>query len=540
MSPPRMLVVWCPDWPVVAAAAVGAGPRQGVGINTARSARQPVAVVAANRVVACSALARVEGVRRGMRRREAQGRCPELAVFADDPVRDARVFEPVAAAVEELAVGIEVVRPGVIAVPARGPVGYFGGEEAAAERLIDHVSVATGVECQIGIADGLFAAVLAARRGFLIAPGASQDFLAPLDVRELNRPEEGHGPERAELVDLLRRMGLRTLGTFAAVPERDVASRFGTDAVFAHRLARGLQERPPSRRRPPPELSVTEVLDPPVDRVDAAAFVARTLAERLHAGLAAHGLACTRLGIHAGTEHGEEHHRVWRCAEPLTPSGIADRVRWQLDGWLRGTDRPTAAVCLLRLEPEETVDGQALQLGLWQGGHGENDERAGRAMVHVQGLLGPDGVLTPVLGGGRGSADRVRLVPWGDEREPGADPVPPWPGRLPAPSPGTVLGVPVPAAVLDPAGADVVVTGRYLLTGEPSMVAVNGGRPRQVLAWAGPWAADERWWEPDGSARRRAWLQILLDELEVSEEDGQTALLMVRENEQWLVEGVYD
>ncbi|HEV2779916.1 MAG TPA: DNA polymerase Y family protein, partial [Actinophytocola sp.] len=438
----RLLVVWCPDWPVVAAA-----------VTAGLSPRLPMAVVAANRVVACSAVARTEGVRRGMRRREAQGRCPELAVFVDDPVRDARLFEPVAAAVEELAVGVEVVRPGVVAVPARGPVGYFGGPEAAAERLVDQVAGKAGVECQIGIADGLFAATLAARLGVLVPAGETPDFLAPLGIHELNDP---HGPDRADLVDLLRRLGLRTLGAFAAVPERDVASRFGAAAVLAHRLARGLEERPPARRRPPPELSVIEELDPPVDRVDAAAFVARTLAERLHSGLAAHGLACTRLGIQATTERGEELGRVWRCAEPLTPSGIADRVRWQLDGWLRGADRPSSGVTLLRLDPVEVVEGHALQLDLWRGdGHAEAAERAGRALVHVQGLLGQDGVVTPVLGGGRGLVDRVRLVPWGDERVPQRSVAQPWPGRLPPPAPATVYPNPLPAMVCDSGGAPV-------------------------------------------------------------------------------------
>jgi protein ImuB len=514
--PVRLLVVWCPDWPVVAAASVAGLP-----------ARVPMAVVAANRVVASSAVARAEGVRRGMRRREAQSRCPELAVFPDDPVRDARLFEPVAAAVEELAVGVEVVRPGVVAVPARGPVGYFGGAEIAAERLVDQVA-SIGVECQIGIADGLFAAILAAHRGLLVPPGETAEFLAPLGIHELDRPE---------LVDLLRRLGLRTLGAYAELPERDVASRFGADAVLAHRLARGLEERPPARRRPPPELSVTEELDPPVDRVDAAAFVGRILAERLHSGLAAHGLACTRLGIHASTEHGEELCRVWRCAEPLTPSGIADRVRWQLDGWLRGSSRPSAGVNLLRLEPVEVVEGHALQLDLWRGdGHAEAAERAGRALVHVQGLLGPEAVITPVLGGGRGPGDQVTLVPWGDERVPRLAAAPPWPGRLPAPSPSSVLARPIAAAVLDKHGAQVAITTRYETTGKPCHVAINGSAPRKIVGWAGPWPVDERWWESP-HPKPRARLQILLDE-----GTDQTALLLVTTTEAplWLVEGWYD
>ncbi|PWW64416.1 protein ImuB [Actinokineospora spheciospongiae] len=513
----RLFVVWCPDWPVVAAGRVAGLPLDA-----------PAAVVVANRVVAANAAARGAGVGRDVRRREAQGRCPDLVVLPDDPDRDARLFEPVAAAVERLAVGVEVVRPGVVAVPARGPAAYFDSEADVAERLIDQVAAAADAECVVGAADGLFAATRAAHRGLIVPSGRSAEFLAPLDVREFL-------PDRAELVDLLRRLGLRTLGAFAALPERDVATRFGADAVLAHRLARGAQERPPARRRPPDDLAVTHTPDDPVDRVQAAAFAARGLAERLHTRLAGHGLACTRLAVEATTAHGEHLRRVWRCAEPLTPAGIADRVRWQLDGWLLGPDRPTAGLTRLRLVPEDTVDGRALQLELWQGGQDERAARAARAMTHVQGLLGQGAVLTPVLGGGRGPADRVRLVPWGDERTPAAPAEPPWPGRLPAPSPSVVPDRPLPAAVLGPVGEQVGVNGRFALTAEPVSVAVEGGPARPVLGWAGPWPADETWWD-QATARRRARLQVLVE----STEDGQTALLLVREDRKWTVEGMYD
>ena len=351
-------------------------------------------------------------------------------MLTPDPDRDARAFEPVVVAIEELAPGVEILRPGLVALPARGPAGWFGGELAAAERLVDQVAARTGAEVQAGFADGLFAAVLAARRAVAVAPGDTPAFLAALGVEELDREPD---IDRSALVDLLRRLGLRSLGAFAALDPADVASRFGADAVLCHRLARGLDPRPPLRRRPPEELTVEAELDPPVDRVDAAAFAARGLAERLHATLAGHGLACTRLGVVARTAAGEELHRIWRCAEPLTPAATVDRVRWQLDAWLTNRrDIPEdGAVVRLRLVPEETVAAGALQRGLW-GETGEADERAGRALVRVQALLGPESVVTAVLDGGRDPAERVRLVPWGDDR---AEPDRPRPPRRPGPPP---------------------------------------------------------------------------------------------------------
>jgi protein ImuB len=529
MAPARVVVVWCPDWPVVAGATADG-----------LAAQTPAAVVAANRVVACSAVARTQGVRRGQRRREAQGRCPELVVLADDPDRDARTFEPVVAAVEALAPGVELVRPGLVAVPARGPTRYFGSELAVAERIVDVVATQAGVECQIGIADGLFAATLAAHRGLLVPPGGSAGFLAALGIAELHQPTairfDRTATDRAALVDLLHRLGLRTLGAFAALPVDDVASRFGLDGVRAHRFSQGLDERPLARRHPPADLAVTRRFDPPLDGVDAAAFASRELAEQLHAALAARGLACIRLGISACTETGEELHRVWRCAESLTAPGIADRVRWQLDGWLtsRGS-HPSAGITLLQLIPEEVIGGQALQRGLW-GELGEDDERAGRALVRVQGMFGPEAVLTGVLGGGRDPTERVRLVPWGEDATPARDADPPWPGRLPAPSPSRVPTRRLPAEVLDDAGRVVGVSGRGELTGVPYRIAVDGNPLSRVLTWAGPWPVEERWWEP-GGGRRCARLQAVLD---AAEPAGPLAVLLACEAGRWQVEGIYE
>lgn len=500
MKDSRLLAVWCPDWPVVAACTA-----------TGTSQHVPVAVLDGNEIVATSAVARAEGLRRAMRKRMAESMCPELVTFEHDPQRDARFFEPVAEAVEELAPGIEVVQPGLVAVPARGPVGYFSSAERAAERIVDHIAAQTNVEAQVGVADSLFAATKAAHRNVIVPPNQTAEFLRPLGVHELDAPE---------LVDLLRRLGLKTLGAFADVPENAVASRFGGPATRQHRLARGLPERPLDKRKPAPELAVTETFDDPVDRIDSAAFAAKILSERLHENLANRSLACTRLGIHARTEHDEELHRVWRAAEPLTPRGIADRVRWQLDGWLT-RERLTSGIRTLTLEPVEVVHGTALQLGLW----GHDDERAVRALLHVQGLLGPDGVLTPVLDGGRGPKEQVRLVPWGDERVPVRNPDHPWPGRLTR-APATLADD--PAVLTDADGNEVGVTGRLELTARPQSLAVSG-RTQEVTAWAGPWPVDERWWAPD--SHRAARIQVQTPD---------QAFLLIRRDQRWFLEGVYD
>ena len=332
-------------------------------------------------------------------------------------------------------------------MPARSPPAgrpsYYGGEEQAAERLVEHVALGCGVEAQAGVADGVFAAMLAARAGQIVPAGATPAFLG----RDGRRPP-WTGPTWPTCC---AGSGVRTLADFAALPGRRRAGPV--------RLRRGL--RAPARRpawtsvrsrsaQPPPDLAVTGEYDPPLERVDMAAFAARALAERLHERLAGHGLAATRLGIEAHTAAGEELHRVWRHDGLLDAAALADRVRWQLDGWLTGTGRASAlhwtaaGPAHRRHRPAAAHPGRAwsgtpgMQPGLW-GELGVADERAHRALVRVQGLLGPDSVFTAVLGGGRGYADRVRLVPWGDERTPRPAArrtrAAPWPGS--AARPGT-------------------------------------------------------------------------------------------------------
>jgi protein ImuB len=527
-EPVRTMVVWVPDWPLVAA---------GV------PASEPAAVFSANRVVACTAAARAAGVRRHMRRREAQARSPALGVLERDPDRDARAFEAVVLALESLTPRLEVSRPGRCAFPTRGPSRYFGGDAALAERAAGVVGevLDAGAAVAVGVADGPFAAGHAARaahvrarRGdgapvWVVAPGEVEAFLAPLPLTALDRPA---------LADVLGRLGLHALGDLAALPAADVLGRFGPDGLEAHRLARGLDARPPATEPPPPDLVVSAELDPPAEQVAPAAFVARGLADELHRRLEARGSVCTRIVISAETEHGERSERVWRHEGALSAGAIADRVRWQLDGWLHANvrQRPTAGIAHLRLQPDEVVAADGRQLGFW-GADAGTAERAQRAIARVQGLLGADAVLVPEYAGGREPAEQLRLVPaaavdLGSHR-PAARPdwvQAPWPGRLPNPSPATLHPHGVPVEVLDATGSPVAVDGRCRPTAEPARLRWGSGS-RRITSWAGPWPVDERWWDPERHSRRVRFQVVT---------EGGAAHLVVLEGGRWSVAATYD
>jgi protein ImuB len=452
-------------------------------------------------------------------------RCPQWLETPDsseepdstDSSTAARAFESVVAVVAEFCPQVEVLRPGVCAIPTRGPARYFGGEGKLAARLAEAVCQA-GFTCQIGVADGLFAAGLAARTGptgMLVPAGETREFLVGFPVGVLGLPE---------LCELLPRLGIETLGQLASLPLAEAASRFGADGKLACRLARGLDPRPLIPRPPAADLSVQMEFDPPAEQSEPVIFAAKALADAMHDRLTAGGLACVRVQVAVRSSDGHEFSRLWRHDGLLSALAVAERVRWQLDGW-----PGTAGIALLRLTPDQLVRATGRQLALW--GDSVISDRVARAAMRVQAMLGHDRVVRPVLAGGRRPADQALLVPFGDAGEPQRPADRPWPARLPAPTPVTVYPTPLTASVTDESGETVSVSGRAELSAPPAWLTAATGPARAVTSWAGPWPVTEQWWDP-AHGRRQARLQLITD-------DG-NAWLAALQDGRWLIEASYD
>jgi len=160
-----------------------------------------------------------------------------------------RELAVVVEALADLCPWVDAVRPGVCALPIKGPARYFGGEEAVLERVARAVAealaprppAAPSPDLQLGVAEGVFAAALAARSAVVVPPGGTPAFLAPWPVATLATPE---------LCELLPRLGLHTLGEFAALAAPDVTARFGAAGARCHRIARGVEGELPGYRVP--------------------------------------------------------------------------------------------------------------------------------------------------------------------------------------------------------------------------------------------------------------------------------------------------
>ena len=502
----RVAALVFPDWPAVAMQRelAARGERHDV-----------VAVLRAQRVVACSALARVAGVRTGMRRREAQAACADLIVVGDQPERDRLAFEPVVRAVSELVPLVEVGAPGTMVLPTRGPSRYVGGDDALAERLRALVAtVDSPLHYGVGIADGRLMALVAARSavdrtGVVVPIGRSAELLARQAVAVLSV----HAAVPLEMISLLQRLGVYTLGDLVAIEEKLLAARFGSLGVEIHRLARGLDRHPPIVVAPPPNHATKRHFEDPVEDMHRVVACSREMATELCAHLVDHAVSCVSLHVSLHGDHGEHSERVWYESDGLGVDAIAERVRWQMEAWVRSRTL-TSGVVVIRLVPVELRAAAGRQLGLWDP-FGEQAEMAAKAAQRLASLLGPEAVRVAEWRGGRDPAEAfvrtpVALVDLAHRAATAVTPDRRFVGALPSPTPACVHHQPFEVQVFDARRRAIVVSGRHEMSDVPTHVVVEG-KEFDVVSWSGPWPVEERWWDPQRH-RRAVRMQVVVGE----------------------------
>ena len=524
----RTAALWFPDWPVQAAV-----------LESGDELAEPIAIAAHHRIKVCSRAAREVGVRRGMKVRNAQAAAPELTVADDNPDRDGRMFAALAAGLDDVAASVEVLRPGLIVADLAAAGKFHGSEDKALEMLIDAAS-RRGIDALVGAADEIATAVIAARSSQVVAPGESKAFLEPQPLGVLVA-EEALGAD-ISTVKALGQLGISTLGQLASLPPAAVTTRFGQPGMLIHRIAAAAPDRRVAPELPVEDLAVAITPEEPIERVDAAAFAARALAASLHERLKESGHNCLRLKVTAELGDGTRVERVWRTREALTEAATADRVRWQLDGWLTslrstpGGQGDQGGITSLILEPLELAAPETVG-ELWA--DGASTDTARRVVERVQSQLGIEAVVQPRLVGGRGVAERVQMVPYG-EAGPVVD-THAWPGAIPAPLPARLGGgIDHPASrisLIDDTAHPIIVTAEVLLSAAPYALAW-GERRFVVTGWAGPWPVDEGWWtQSEAATGRLARMQVV--GREGGPDGAVTGWLLVWSRRSWRVEAVY-
>ena len=473
---------------------------------------------------------------------------------AHGPEHEYRTYEPVVRAVGTVSPLVEVVAPGCLVFLSRGPSRYFGGEHAVVGMVQALVAEVGGGGFGVGAAGSRFAAMAAAHMAAaraqpcIIDPSVTQEFVGALPVAAMHRlagvPDD--------IVDLFRRLGLRTCGAVAALGERALIERFGLDGRLAHRLATGTEVHLLDPGAPPPDIVRAVNLDHPLTDVRHVVGAARACIDDALGAVSRTGRQCVRVLVSCETDHAETSERIWAEPRGFTPATVAQRLSWQLEGWLvPAADGPaedaavSSGVVRVVVTPLECRDVLVDQPLLW-GGHQENAERASRAVGMAVATGGGVTVTVPQWNGGRDASGEYGRIPVdmvdlcdaaaAEQRVQEGRGVPrDWRGALPAPSPTVVHPQPPPVRVVDAHGTEVSVTGRHELSADPAHVDV-GRHGFTVLRHAGPWPVEERWWD-HVRRRRLARVQVLVREDRTGLE---RVLLLGLENGAWSLLARYD
>jgi len=133
----------------------------------------------------------------------------------------------------------EVIRLGLFVLPIRGPSRFYGGDEGVLNAVTQCVKEVSGFTPSLGVGEGLFCAEVAAKQQVVLPPGTSDFFRNALPLEYL---------ERKDLATTCHRLGLHTIGAFAALEPARIGERFNKHALLLHAVARGQLSELPGQR----------------------------------------------------------------------------------------------------------------------------------------------------------------------------------------------------------------------------------------------------------------------------------------------------
>ena len=245
-------------------------------------------------IAAASPAARVIGVEPGMALTQVRAATPEIVVRDADPEGDQRALHQLAVALARRWTPVVAIADSQsLLLDLTGVAHLHGGEARLARRLV-RLLARLGITARVAIADTAGAAWACAHhaepeRGgvTILPPGVTLDALAPLPVASLRVDERA--------LELLRRLGVDTVGQLAALPRAPLARRFGT--ALAQRLdqASGRAPEPLAPVVPPVAITVAQRYAEPLLTAEPIAHWIGQLVDRLAAELARAGRGARQL-----------------------------------------------------------------------------------------------------------------------------------------------------------------------------------------------------------------------------------------------------
>jgi DNA polymerase IV len=259
-------------------------------------------------VYASSQQAYMAGVRQGMSLKQAESVCPGLDVLTASPAASRQATTDLVLLLTGYSEQVELQQP----TPRKGKtspaiqnedavivcldLAGTGQDEALEMARLMHTAMREqlGLSAFIGVAAGKFTARVAASslaqpELLMVRPDHSAEFLAPYPSSLL--------PLYPEQAEKLKRLGLHTLGSLAALPASAMLDLFGTEGRLFHRWAKGVDNSPLAPYHPPTTEHITRQLEEGVSDRLMLGDVLREMATQLAQQLAQKSQATHRVTL---------------------------------------------------------------------------------------------------------------------------------------------------------------------------------------------------------------------------------------------------
>jgi protein ImuB len=269
-----------------------------------------------------------------------------------------------------------------------GTRSLFGPPELLAQSLLQRVR-SLGISAQVIISDNFHAAACLAKGPMgrsaiqVVPPTNEAEALSSLPLTVLNLTDT-----QTETFAL---WGIRTLGSLAVLPEKELIARMGQDGRRLRELARGEHPHLFQPVEPPFTLDERMELDAPVDLLDSLLFIANLMVEQLILRAKARILALASLTITLALDGGESHTRTVRPALPTTDKQLLIKLL-HLD---LQAHPPTASILAVALHAEPGSTSK-IQLGLFSSQLPEAS-RLDVTLARIRAIVGENNVGRAVL-----------------------------------------------------------------------------------------------------------------------------------------------
>jgi len=311
-------------------------------------------------------------------------------------------------------------------------------------------------------------------------------------------------PSIKEILAILHKWGIHTLGQLAALNKEELRNRLGVDAVRLWERANGTATRLLKFVQPPETFDESFEFDHEIETAEPLLFILHRFLEQLAVRLSAIYLVAKELTLRINFSNQQTYERVFKIPQPTVDVDLLFRMlQTHLENFK--SEYPIIAVALTA----QPIRPASQQFGLFETAL-RNPQQLYETLARLSALLGNDRVGTPVLEEThRPDAFRMEPFAWRQNDE----------IRM---SNDEGNSKPVLRRFRPPANAAIFISQDRHLQSEK----IAG----KVIDQSGPFLLSGNWWDEKVWARAEYDIQLENGELVRAHEDQRT----------WKLDGIYD